>query len=121
MEARNVSASLSRAHTVARSAGSTNSPDIVTAMAHLSLEPSSALRPVVAGGPVLDATVLPRPQHAGDGPRRQEPRHTIGLAPHHSPPARSKAKRPTAGSPLIPSEAQWGAGDWQPSPTGQLM
>src|SRR5215831_9465509 len=37
MDAFNVSASLRRAHTVARSAGSTNSPDIVTAMAHLSL------------------------------------------------------------------------------------
>src|SRR5262249_26623372 len=68
MEARNVSASLSRAHTVARSAGSTNSPDIVTAMAHLSLEPSSPLRPVLA------ATVLPRPSAWGRALPASEPR-----------------------------------------------
>ena len=41
MEILSVSASLRRAHTVALSAGSTNSPDIVTAMRnlHLSLSP----------------------------------------------------------------------------------
>src|SRR5215470_17534747 len=60
MEALSVSASLSRAHTVARSAGSTNSPDIVTAMAPFSQTIASALRCTRSGearlqGPFLHA------------------------------------------------------------------
>src|SRR5262245_40941271 len=54
MEALKVSASLRRAHTVARSAGSTNSPDIVTAMALLSLKPSAAFRQARTGGCLFD-------------------------------------------------------------------
>src|SRR5262245_65568542 len=54
MDALKVSASLRRAHTVARSAGSTNSPDIVTAMALLSLKPSAAFRQARTGGCLFD-------------------------------------------------------------------
>src|SRR5262245_43103296 len=59
MEALSVSASLSRAHTVVRSAGSTNSPDIVTAMAHLSPR---------GKGPASPETALPPPAAWGQTP-----------------------------------------------------
>src|ERR1700704_3354524 len=68
MEAFSVSASLSLAHTVALSAGSTNSPDIVTAMAILShvgwvecqRRPNTTGGAHVGVGSALRLTSLPR-------------------------------------------------------------
>src|SRR5215831_15755021 len=95
MEARNVSASLSRAHTVARSAGSTNSPDIVTAMAHLSLEQSTLTPRARTAGPVIAGTLLPRTGEAP--PAGMTALEHDRLAQHHSPRARAKAKDQTSG------------------------